>query len=313
MIGTKVRYIVRENIAPEQPREESGVIVEVVARNRVRVRTDGGHGIVDAINTVVPARLGLPVRVAHSGGSWRVVGLDHLALPDPGSYHYVPQHGEAHMFNASGGGDDVVWLDKIQYTPLLVAPDSPPSMAVRVMPGSYFDNEGKLVTVLEPVRVDLSPYYDTMTINVLVGINTSERRVQVLQWDNESAIRPETIIPLAIVRLRPGATAVQWDNILDVRDIPPSLSSHCLWTAKRASSIVRLSRAGETFYYVASREGLAAALSEAEDGDVITLPFPVAGLTTVQVPSGVVVDLACSRVEAVAGSGTAVNFVSSAN
>lgn len=309
MVGTKVRYVVREAIAPEPPREESGVIVEVVARNRVRVRTDGGHGIVDAINTVVPARLGLPVRVAHSGGSWRVVGLDHLALPDPGSYHYVPQHGEAHMFNASGGGDDVIWLDKIQYTPLLVAPDNPPSTVVRILPGTYFDSNGILTVLSESILVDLSPYFTSETVNMLVGINTAEHKPEVLPWDNADASQLGNVLPLAIVRLRPGATAIHWDNILDVRDIPSSIATYALGAVRRANCIVRYTSSGDVSCYSATRDGLDAALADAVAGDVIMLPYPIAGLSAVVVPDGVTVDFACSRV-AVTGNGTALNFVS---
>lgn len=303
----KVRYVVREATAPGAGREEAGVIVEVIGRNKVRVRTNGGHGVVEAINTVVPARLGLPVRIAHVGGAWRVTGLDYLTLQDPGQYHYVPQHAEAHTFNAAGGGDDVIWIEKIQLTPLLVAPTSPPSRKVRVLPGTYYSSNGTLNRLSVTTILDLEPYFADTTKIALISMDTEQGTLVVDASEEQPVPRPGCA-PLAVVRLRPGAPRVTWDDILDARDMPPTLQSAVFGTVARFLCIVRLSQDGSRNVYELSSSGLQRALSDAQPGDTVVVPIALDAAISVTVPDSVVLILSGSRVAASSGNGIAVLY-----
>ena len=286
---------------PQEGEKIPGVIIGQASRNVALVRT-AERGIIRCINTRLPNRVGLPVFIEYVNGEWQVTGIDHVALPEPGGYHYVPPHGEAHEFNNPSGGDDVIWLAKPQYTPFLVAPTDPPTRAVRVFPGLYYDPDGVLHSIPSEQLILMDDYFGPETREVLIVLDTSSGNVVVIE---ESTAIPGQV-PLAMVRLRPGASRIHWDDILDARDIPPSLAANALLGVARLSAIVRWS-AGSAAYYPLTPEGLQSALAEAVDGDVILVPSPIAA-GTISVPAGVTVDLSWSTVSAVSGNGTAIHF-----
>ncbi len=287
----------------------SGTISEVLARNVVRVITSAG--VIDAVNTRLPARVGLPVVIEHRDGAWQVVGIDHLAMPDPGNYHYVPHHAESHIFNFPGGGDDVVWVDKVQYTPGLVAPTVPPSLSVRVFPYSVFTGNGELVIRTSVQLISLESYFGDSTKHVLLTLSTDDGQVIISEsaTGEMPAVSPG-LVPLAIIRLRPGATKITWNDIYDARDFPPSLPAIALSWVDNLSRIVRWTSDGNAVRYDATADGLGLALAESVAGDKIIVPIPLR-LETVTVPAGVFVDLGFGTVGSVTlGEGAvAVNYM----
>ncbi len=278
-----------------------GVIVGAYARNIALVKTDQ-RGIVRAFNTRLPNRTGLPVIIEQVHGEWQVTGLDYVAQPDPGPYHYVPQHNEGHTFNQANGGDDVVWLTKEQYTPLLVAPTNPASRSVRVMPGLYYDLEGKLHHFMTEFVIDLEPYVGVSEKAVLITLNCANGQITV----TETEVVTPGQVPLALVRLRPGATAITWKDILDARDMPPTLVANALKRYENIASITRHTSTG-VVYYPCTPAGLAQALSEAQSGDFIKVPSRLA-VSSATVPQGVTVDFGMTQVGTMNCNGVALNY-----
>lgn len=308
MIGAKLRDKLRQLAEQEEGREESGTIVRSRARNVSVIAT--ARGLVEALNTILPHRPGLPVRIRKEGGAWRVVGIDHLALPDPGPFHYVPAHAEAHRFGHSSGGDDVVWLDKVQYTPLMVAPTEPPSLAVRVLPGTCYNQNGELVVLSRTEIIDLAQHIGPATSYALIAVDISTGAPVVARVSGSYPSVAPGEVPLAIVRLQPGASSISWREIYDARDIPPSLSAVALSLATRATQILLVRATGETRLYPPTADGLGSALAEAVAGDIVRVPHPLV-LDSVSVPPGVVLDLGFSSVRSVAlGAGSvAISYV----
>lgn len=308
MIGAKLRDRIRQIVGREEEREETGIIVGARARNVSVVATE--RGVLEVLNTELPHRPGLPVRIRRDGGAWRVVGIDHIALPDPGQYHYVPAHAEAHRFNHPTGGDDVVWICKEQYTPLLVAPTDPPSLSVRVLPGTCYNHSGELVSVSRTEVLDLSQHIGSVTLYALIAIDLSTGAPVVARVSGSYPTVAPGEIPLAIVRLQPGATSIGWREIYDARDLPPSLGAVALSVATRAAWIARVLPSGEVRLYPPTPAGLESALSEASAGDLVRVPYPLV-LDQVSVPQGVIVDLGFSSVRSIslAAGAAAASYV----
>ncbi len=287
----------------------TGVITDVIERNVVLVRTS--NGVIRALNYSLPARIGLPVVVEFRASAWVVAGLDHLAMPDLGNVHYVPGHHDAHEFAREGGGDDVVWLKKEQYTPLLVAPTTPPSLSVRVFPSTVIGEDLRVRELLSVAIVDLSSHLGESTRYALVSLNLETCLPEVVSSELVPEV-PLGSVPLALIRLTPGTTSVGWQDILDIRELPPTLAAVALErvqdVAARLGSIRRISASGDVSIYEATDDGLVAALSDAAAGDRIVTPTG-AFSANVTVPAGVVLDLADSLFSGtISGGGTVKNY-----
>ncbi|WP_347245708.1 hypothetical protein [Thermogutta sp.] len=282
-----------------------GVITGVVSRNQAVVRTlDRGEVI--AVNTRLPNRVGLPVYIQYQNGVWQVTGIDHIAMPDPGQFHYVPSHAEAHQFNHPYGGDDTLWLPKQQYTPFLVAPTQPPSLFVRIFPGMYYDDTGTLQGIYDARLLDLSPYYGGNSLLALIALDVTTGEYVVRTGAAQPAVQP-TEVPLAFVRLRPGAVKIHWDDILDARDIPPSLYAATSGIVHSLIAIRRFTSDGRVITYRADTDGLASALAESSSGDRIIVPTGTySGSFTI--PTGVFVDFQWSVIGSLTVMGVAANY-----
>ena len=287
----------------------TGVITDVIERNVVLVRTS--NGVIRALNYSLPARIGLPVVVEFRASAWVVTGLDHLAMPSLGNVHYVPGHHDAHEFAREGGGDDVVWLKKEQYTPLLVAPTVPPSLWVRVFPSTVIGKDLRIRQLLTVMLVDLQPHIGESTRYVLVCFNLETCLPEAVSSEFIPEI-PVGSVPLALIRLTPGATSVGWQDILDIRELPPTLAPIALEqiqeVAGRLNSIRRIALSGIVSLYEATDSGLVAALSDAVAGDRVITPTAEFS-ANITVPAGVMLDFANSVFSGtISGDGIVKNY-----
>jgi len=290
---------------PEPGLRLAGVISSVISRNEVLVRTV--RGVFRALNYRLPARVGLPVIVEYENSGWVVVSLDHLVLPELGNVHYVPYHHDAHEFQRAEGGDDVVWVQKQQFTPLLVTPTSPPSRSVRVFPGVFVSTDLTIKELSNAYLVDLSEYFGDRQRYAVVALDLETGLPTVDVYDTAPQILPGTV-PLAQVRLRPGATLINWTDILDARDIPPTLGAIALAGITHTRMIARYSN-GQVYYYEASNDGLQNAVADATAGDRIIVQCGHYDCP-VSIPAGVVVDFSFSLYTGIIrGEGVAVNFI----
>lgn len=218
LLGEKLRKAAAG--APVQT--EHGVIVGVERRNVVIVRTS--NGVIRAINTVIASRIGLPVVIERRGAEWVVTGLDYFAFLSPPSYHTTPYHAEAHVMGHPDGGDDLIFLPKLQYLPLAAVPTVPLSMRVRICAGTIIGADGKVVE-LSDMYYDFSPIVEQLVIptRVLLVINRETAFPEVVLPDQFGALMvPPGAVPLAIVRLGPGKQVIGWEDIIDARELPAS-------------------------------------------------------------------------------------------
>jgi hypothetical protein len=301
--------IISDALTPGEGERLTGIITEVVERNVVLVRTP--NGVIRALNYSLPARIGLPVVVEWRNSAWVVTDIDHLAMPMLGNAHYVAWHHDAHEFAREGGGDDVVWLRKEQYTPLMVAPTVPPSLRVRVFPSTVIDSNLQVRELHSTFILDLEPFYGETTRYAVITLDVDACWPRVDVYEYAPAVTPGTV-PLALVRLRQGASEIGWGDILDIRELPPTLTAITLArveeVAKQLRSIRRISATGAVTLYDATDAGLLSALSEASSGDrVIT---PTASFTAdITVASGVILDFSNSAFSGtISGGGVVVNF-----
>jgi hypothetical protein len=301
--------IISDALTPGEGERITGVITEVVERNVVLVRSP--NGVIRALNYSLPARIGLPVVVEWRNAAWVVTDIDHLAMPALGDAHYVAWHHDAHEFARDGGGDDVVWLRKEQYTPLMVAPTTPPSLRVRVFPSTVIDSNLQVRELYSTIILDLEPFYGETTRYAVITLDIDACWPQVDVYEYAPTVSPGTV-PLAVVRLRPGASGIGWGDILDIRELPPTLTAITLSrveeVARQLRSIRRISATGAVSLYDATDAGLLLALSEASSGDRIVTP--TASFTAdITVASGVTLDFSNSVFSGtISGSGVVVNF-----
>lgn len=300
--------IIAEALAEGQTRL-TGTIADVIERNVVLVQTS--NGVIRALNYSLPARIGLPVVVEFRASAWVVTGLDHLALPNLGNVHYVPAHHDAHEFAREDGGDDVVWLKKEQYTPLLVAPTTPPSMFVRVFPSTVIGNDLRIHELTSVMLIDLSLYVEESTRYALISLDLDTRQPAVSVSEFVPEVMPG-VVPLALVRIRGGTTSIGWQDILDIRDLPPTLASVTLAriddVSESLNSIRLITSSGDVSLYEATDDGLIAALSDATDGDRVITPTGTFS-ANITVPTGVVLDFADSLFSGtISGDGVVKNY-----
>lgn len=212
----------RKAVAGTPAQVERGVIVGAEGRNVVIVRTP--NGVVRAINTVVASRIGLPVIIERRGVEWVVTGLDYFAFLTPPSYHTVPYHGEAHIMGHPDGGDDLIFLPKLQYLPLAAVPTTPPSLRVRICAGTIIGSDGRVVELAD-TYYDFGPIVEQIVTptRVLLVINRENAFPEVILPDPVGTLEvPPGAVPLAIIKLAPGKQEIKWGDIVDARELPAS-------------------------------------------------------------------------------------------
>lgn len=204
----------------------------------VRLRNNLNE-IVQAYNSMVSPVYGLPVILVRDStyNRYIVKGRDLGTYGNWGSSPYMPRHGAQHSFPEYNWGGDVVWIYGRQFVPLGVSPATGSSGGnyVFVNPYVYYlngawDYAGGVATP------NLLPYCPTGSpgnaIAVLVYLDSSGD-VQVIAGSGFSAAYttidamlpyipglPNTSsVPLGMVRLTSGTTAIGWNEIFDLRPL----------------------------------------------------------------------------------------------
>jgi len=193
----------------------------------------------------------------------------------------------------------------------MVAPTTPPSLRVRVFPSTVIDSNLQVRELYSTFILDLEPFYGETTRYAVITLDVDACWPRVDVYEHAPAIAPG-VVPLAMVRLRPGVSEIGWGDILDIRELPPTLTAIALSRVEEAArqlrSIRRISATGAVSLYDATDAGLLSALSEASSGDrVIT---PTASFTAdITVASGVTLDFSNSSFSGtILGGGVVINF-----
>lgn len=164
---------------------------------------------------------------------WKVWGRDIRVYQSWGGTSYLTKHGFTHSFGGSGSiGNDVAWIYKRQWMPLLPRPNATGTMAIYVEPGFYFTGDqyqywpgsgtadltgnkptgafnGNFVTV----------YLDSNTTS-LAYLKGPELNVYAPPFDPGEHIGVPplgTSTPLAAVWLVTGTSDIGWFDIYDLR------------------------------------------------------------------------------------------------
>lgn len=204
----------------------------------VRLRSNLNE-IVQAYNENVSLVFGLPVMVTRDNTKNRyyIKGRDLGKYNSWGSSSYIPAHGGQHSFTDTAWGADIVWVYGRQFMPLLVTPASGTSTGgdyVNIYPYVYY-LDGLWHCAGGVATPNLLPYCPTGTnganpvlvyldaagaVQVLLGTNFSESYTTIsLMLPYLPALPNSSCIPLAVVRLTSGTTAIGWDNIYDIRPL----------------------------------------------------------------------------------------------
>ena len=200
----------------------------------VRLRSNLNE-IVQAYNCMVSPVLGLPVIVVRdtTGNKYTVKGRDLGMYDNWGNSAYVPRHGAQHSFPDNNWGGDIVWVYGRQFTPLCVTPATGSSGGnyVFVNPYVYYidgiwDYAGGVATANllgnKPTGSGAVPvlvYLDgTGTVQTLAGSNFDEADTTIqLMLPHLPALPDTSSVPLGVVRLTSGTSAISWNEIFDLR------------------------------------------------------------------------------------------------
>ncbi len=204
---------------PSPPRRQHGVII-AASGTTVTVQTD--RGIVVVHGATITA-VGTPVILEEIDGVWVIIGIWTPGVAEvPDTFVPLPQHHHTHELFHPEGGSDVVWVQKEQLLPLLVYPTSPPSLSVQVYPDTIY--LGQSFVVLDEALMDMAGYVPTSGARyAVIYLDTVEWQYQAVageEGSNELPAVPQGVVPLAAVLLTPGQTAITWEHIHDLRQIP---------------------------------------------------------------------------------------------
>jgi hypothetical protein len=201
----------------------------------VRLRSNTNE-VIQAYNGQVSPVMGLPVIVVRDSTNNRYIvkGRD-LGQYSIWSGSYQPVHGAQHSFPDNGWGGDIVWVYGRQFVPLSVSPASGSSGGnyVFVNPYVYYidgvwDYAGGVATgnLLgnKPTGSGAVPiliYLDcTGTVQTLVGSNFDEADTTIqLMLPHLPALPDACSVPLGVVRLVSGTSAISWNEIFDLRPL----------------------------------------------------------------------------------------------
>lgn len=164
---------------------------------------------------------------------WKVYGKDDRVYQSWGGASYIQQHGYTHSFGGSGSiGNDVAWIYKRQWMPLLPHPNSTGTMSIYIEPGFYFTGDqyqywpgsgtadltsnkptgafnGNFVTVYLDSDTDTLAYLKGPELNVYAPPFDPGEHIGVPPLG--------TSTPIAAVWLVTGTTDIGWFDIYDLR------------------------------------------------------------------------------------------------
>lgn len=150
-----------------------------------------------------------------------------------GGSAYLPRHGAQHGFPDNGWGGDIVWVHGRQFMPLLVSPPSGTSGGnyVYVNPYvHYLDGNWNYIGGVSTPNLLTNNPTGTGARAVLIYVNASGSIANLAgnvfdeSYTSISAMLPYLpalpnvfCIPLAMVRLQSGTSAIGWNEIFDLR------------------------------------------------------------------------------------------------
>lgn len=208
-------------------------------KDHVYVRLRGNDSeVVEAFNDSVLRAFGIQIFVVREGLQWRVVGKNTGTAPGGGwgGDAYLPNHGNQHSFSGGTGtaGNDIVWVYKRQFMPLLVAPTSPKTMKAHVF-SDYYPWGGAYHWFAEVDTPDLTSlvpavfmtarfvtaYINGDTGNLAFVTGTSFLATGTITDPSSVVPMPDqgVGIPVGSIYLLNGMSAVTWDSLWDVRNI----------------------------------------------------------------------------------------------
>jgi hypothetical protein len=240
----KTRHAFIEAVGTKEPKQDrfpaimgdGEGAVKVPGYPRVVYVRVPGRGVLRALNLHIASRNNLPVIVGYSHekpDTLQVLDVDESHIADLGDRSYLPLHHAAHELGNWRGGDDVVWADKQQVTPLLALPTNPPSMCVNIYSDLYPVGTGWAFFDAQ-VSASLAPWRPAL-INrwqarfLLISIDTATNNLAYTPgalftfvppppniYTNIPAC-PTGHVPIVAVYLTPITYSVQLDNLYDVR------------------------------------------------------------------------------------------------
>lgn len=194
---------------------------------------------VQAFNEKVSPTFNLPVLIQRDPNvenRWVVIGRDPGAYEDYGGVAYLPSHGKDHSF--AGGaltGNDITWVYKRQFMPLLPRPLSTGVLSIHISDGFYF-SQGIYHWWVGSGTKTLEEFIPTGGVNakfVTVSIDSAQ---EVLVYEGgvefPAANYPnplasyialpsqDEVIPIAAVYLTTGSQWIGWNEIYDLRLAP---------------------------------------------------------------------------------------------
>lgn len=211
--------------------------VKVPNRNGfVYVRLQGNSSrVIEAFNESVNTIYGLPVQLAKEDGIYKITGRDILRYQSWGgnknSANLAP-HGAQHSFGYEyGSGDDVVWVYKRQFMPLLLRPHTGTVVAAEDdwylwnenfyhFTGSYINLVNSVPGAVGDARfVTVYLNGNTNTLNGVTGAIFPDDPFPTNLDSYIPNVHYSAGIPLGSILLTHATTNINWEAIYDLRPI----------------------------------------------------------------------------------------------
>jgi hypothetical protein len=193
--------------------------------------------VVQVYNDQVSPVYGLPVLIIRDNidaTRYRIYGRDIGAYENwQSDTNYLPIHGNQHSFNSDNfGGGDIVWVYDRQIMPLLVYPSGTTGAGMVMIAPDLIWHNSEWRAVGGTGTASLLSYKPTGSTSSLVLISLdsvgnpkttlASYAIPTGTVSGESLLQylPDPAnydIPLAMVRLSSGTSAIPWDNIYDLR------------------------------------------------------------------------------------------------
>jgi len=258
----------------------------------VYVRLRGATSeVIHAFNDAVGLHWDLPVLVYRDPLAkhlWRIYARDIGQYQDWGGASYLPPHGLSHSFvGGTGGGSDVVWVQKRQFMPLLGRPDTSGSMSVWVEPDYYYWDDlyhywpGSGTSSLMGSKPTGSQNGRFVTIyldgdaGILRTLNGPEFNIVYPPADPSLYIQAVTGtmgIPIVAAFLTTGTERLGWGELYDLREVvsPP----HAPFPVSGVSGSVVVQDEGVVKGSVPTLDFVGAGVTAAVAGGKATITIP---------------------------------------
>jgi hypothetical protein len=203
--------------------DSSGMTHRTMVWARIGEKASNQEMVVDCLRAT--PQIDAPVRVDYVNGRLAVVGSD-----DKRAIDFMggrPPGTGAHAYLHSRLGPDPVYIEGLQYLPLLVTPTAVPDLTVTVQAGTYRDDTGALKIFDKTVSGSLSSYVPSTDYHfVIVCLDRTDGSVVLVDGDDvtpEDAVFGNAVVsaadieaisinsdydPLAVVLLYAGQTAI---------------------------------------------------------------------------------------------------------